>query len=524
MSRVKNTDDGEDDRRADQRRQGQGDAAEREAEIGRAQRAEHVLRLHAPWLQHRPEGEHHHHHAGDALQDDGDLRERIAAQSRHGQETRSNRPIRLEDGFGSVLGDDIGDVEGGADDAEVDRLIDEESGEGDVAGHGGQENDQRGRPAERSQGGPGLALRRSLRARRLRPELAHRVGDRDRGDNRADAPCGDRDIERGGGVGRRLDQPLDCPDRGKRHCEAIEDSCRPIADRNEPPGRAPRREHAAAKRIDGDQHARRLERGVDDPLHARIGEIKGVEPAGQHAEAGERQNGEDRKCPGGGKRTAQSARRGLAQIPIDKSTSNPAKRSDGQRKRDHDRGHADLGQQRPFADGAEPVVDEITDHPGVYRELASDSGPKLRIENAGRASERSFREQLTPRRADARADVVGLQQHGPRGAQVGVEPVVPLLLVLEVLGGDVRRGRRLTRFGRELVEALRRVRRGEASVRRSPPATRGQARRSGCARPASPCRRGSCCLEARFQSRSASPASGRGRADGSPARRRARAP
>ena len=101
---------------------------------------------------------------------------------------------------------------------------------------------------------------------------------------------------------------------------------------------------------------------------------------------------------------------------------------------------------------------EITDHRGVYRELASDSGPKLRIENAGRASERSFREQLTPRRADARADVVGLQQHGPRGAQVCVEPVVPLLLVLEVLGGDVRRGRRLARFGRELVEALRRVR------------------------------------------------------------------
>ena len=69
-----------------------------------------------------------------------------------------------------------------------------------------------------------------------------------------------------------------------------------------------------------------------------------------------------------------------------------------------------------------------------------------------------MREQLTPRRADARADVVGFQQHGARGAQVCVEPVVPLLLVLEILGGDVRRGRRLTRFGRELVEALRRVR------------------------------------------------------------------
>ena len=217
------------------------------------------------------------------MQDDGDLRERIASQSRHRHQPRSDRPIWLEDGFGSVLGDDIGDGEGDADDAEVDRLIDEESGEGDVAGHGGQENDQRGRIAERSQGGPGLALRRPLRAGRLGPELAHRGGDRDRGDNRADAPCGDRDIERGGGVGRRLDQPLDGPDRGKRHREAIEDSRRPIADRDEPPGRAPRREHAAAKRIDGDQHARRLERGVDDALHAWIGEIEGVERAGQHA-------------------------------------------------------------------------------------------------------------------------------------------------------------------------------------------------------------------------------------------------
>ena len=179
----------------------------------------------------------------------------------------------------------------------------------------------------------------------------------------------------------------------------------------------------------------------------------------------ERQHGEDHKCPGGGERTAQSAWRLLAQIPIDKSTGNPAKRSRGQRKRDHDRGHADLGEQRPFADGADPVIGEIADHRGVDRELPSDSGPKLRIENAGRASEGSCCEQLTPRRADARADVVGFQQHGPRGAQVGVEPVVPLLLFLEVLGGDVGRGRRLARFGRELVEALRRVR--EARRQRS---------------------------------------------------------
>ena len=145
---------------------------------------------------------------------------------------------------------------------------------------------------------------------------------------------------------------------------------------------------------------------------------------------------------------AASARRNrlgarLAQIPVDKSARDPAKRSGGQRKRDHDRRHADLGERRPFADGAEPVADQTPHHLGVYRELPPDSGPKLRIENARRAGEGSLREQLAPRRADARAEVVGFQQHGARGAQVGVEPVVPLLLVLEVLGGDVRRGRRL---------------------------------------------------------------------------------
>ena len=89
--------DGEHDRGADHRRQRQRDAAERKAEIGRAQRAEHVLRLHAPRLQHRRDGDHQHHHTGDALQDDGDLRERVAAQTRHRHETRANRRIRLEE-------------------------------------------------------------------------------------------------------------------------------------------------------------------------------------------------------------------------------------------------------------------------------------------------------------------------------------------------------------------------------------------------------------------------------------------
>ena len=73
-------------------------------------------------------------------------------------------------------------------------------------------------------------------------------------------------------------------------------------------------------------------------------------------------------------------------------------------------------------------------------------------------------EQLTPRRADTGADIIGFQQHGARGAQVGVEPVVPLLLVLEVLSGHVRRRRRLAGFRRELVEALHRVRQARSEL------------------------------------------------------------
>ena len=295
-------------------------------------------------------------------------------------------------------------------------------------------------------------------AGRLRPQLAQRVGDRKRGKDRAHAPRGDRNVERGGGVGRRLDQPPDGPDRRNRHGQAIDDRSRSVGHRNEPPGRTARREHAAAKRIDGDQHARRLERGVDDAPHARIGEAEGVERARQHAEAAKRQGGEDHEYPGGGERSAQPARVAHSWIPIDKAGRKPAERRGGQRKRDHDRRHANLGKRRQFAHSAEPIADQAAHHLGVDRNFPPDRGPKLRIEDARRAGERSPREQLAPRRADARAEVVSFQQHGARGAQVGVEPVVPLLLALELLGRDVGRGRRLARFGRELGKALRRGR------------------------------------------------------------------
>ena len=150
---------------------------------------------------------------------------------------------------------------------------------------------------------------------------------------------------------------------------------------------------------------------------------------------------------------AASARRSrlgaLARIAIDNPAREPAKRRGGQREREHDRGHADLQRQRrPLADRAEPVADQAPHHRGVDREFPPDSGPELRIEDARRAGECLARKQLAPRRADAGREVVGLQQHGAGGAQVGVEPVVPLFLALEFLGRDVGRGRGLARFGR----------------------------------------------------------------------------
>ena len=372
--------------------------------------------------------------------------------------------IRLEDGFDTVLGDDIGDGERAAEHAEVNRLIDEESGEGDVTGQRGGENDQRRSPAERSQRGPGVVLLRSLGPDRLGPELAQRVGDRDRSDERGHAPRGDRDVERGGGVGGRLDQPRDGPDRRNRHREAIDDRSRSVADRNEPPGRTSRGQHAASKRIDDDQHPRRFKRGVDEALHARIGKVEGVERAGQHAEAGERQRREEHEYPRGGERAAQPARSAFSWIPVDKTAGEPAERRGSQRQHDHNRRHADLSKHRLFADGVDPIADQAPHHLSVDRDFPPDGGPKLRIEDARRAGESSLREQLAPRRADARAQVVGFQHHGARGAQVGVEPVVPLFLGVEFLGRDVRRGRGLTRFGREFSESLCRGREAGGQV------------------------------------------------------------
>ena len=151
----------------------------------------------------------------------------------------------------------------------------------------------------------------------------------------------------------------------------------------------------------------------------------------------------------------------------------------------------------PMAPSQLPIRLRIT--PASPGDFPPDCGPKLRIEDARRADESSLGEQLAPRRADAGAEVVGLQQHGAGGAQFGVEPVVPLLLALEPLDRDVRAGRGSPGFApaaspafgvsssRRFVESASRG----VSLGDRPLQARGQARRSGRAEPASPCHRGS---------------------------------
>ena len=276
------------------------------------------------------------------MQDDDDLGEHVAAQPDHRQKPRSDRRLRLEERLGPVLNDAVGEIEQAAEGGEVDRLIDEERGEGDVAGQRGGENDAREHPNERSQRRPGIVWRRSRRADWLRPELAQRVSDHERGEGRADRPARDRDVERGDGVGRWLDQPLGGPDRRDRHRGAIEDRSRAIAHRHEAPGREAWGDHAPRKRVDSDQDPQGVERRVDEALDARIGKVEGVERARHEAEARERQRREDEEEPRGGKRAAEPARRGGAGIAMEHSAGEPAERRDGQEERKHDRRHADL--------------------------------------------------------------------------------------------------------------------------------------------------------------------------------------
>ena len=134
---------------------------------------------------------------------------------------------------------------------------------------------------------------------------------------------------------------------------------------------------------------------------------------------------------------------------MDNSARDPCERRRDQHEESGDRRYPNLLHERqPRADAVKPIGDLAPDHLGVDRDFLHDGDPELRIDDAGGSCEGFAREQLTSSRADARAEVVGLQQHGAGGAQVGVQRVVPLLLAREFLCRDVGRGLGLARFGR----------------------------------------------------------------------------
>ena len=151
-----------------------------------------------------------------------------------------------------------------------------------------------------------------------------------------------------------------------------------------------------------------------------------------------------------------------------------------------------FGKRRPFADGAEPIADQIAHHRGVDRDFPPTAAQSCGLRTLDERANVRCCEQLAPRRADARAEVVGFQQHGARGAQVGVEPVVPLLLVLELLGRDVGRGGAGSpdlgvSSSRRFAESARR---GVSSA--TAPCSARASASLWARRPANPRRRGSC--------------------------------
>ena len=216
-------------------------------------------------------------------------------------------------------------------------------------------------------------------------ELAQRESDHERNEDRAHAPPGDRDVERGDGVGRGLDQPPGGPDRRDRHGGAIENRSRAVARRREPPGRKAGREHSARERVDGDQRPRGVERRVDHALDARIGKVERVERARQEAEAGERQRREDEEDPCGGERAAEPARRGCAGIATDDPAREPPKRRDGQQQCERDRRNADL-QPRRQPVRRRPRTSCRSGFPSLRRRSEPPARPRPRAADRGRST------------------------------------------------------------------------------------------------------------------------------------------
>ena len=325
-----------------------------------------------------------------------------------------------------------------------------------------------------------------------RPEPAQRIGDRERGEERAHAPRSDRDVERGGGVGRRLDQPLDRPDRRDRHREAIDDRRRPVADRNEPPGRPPRREHAAAKRIDGDQHARRLERGVDDALHARIGEVEGVERARQHAET-ERAAARRRSRISRRRRAPGAA--GSARPRPDPGTQSGARASRAARRPAQARSRSPpcpllaSVSRSPTAPSQLPIRLRITSaSTGASRQTAAQSrGSRTLDERANVRCANNWRRAALMRvlRSSASSSMARAARRLASSRSCLCFSFSRSLAATSVVG------RGLARFGRELLEALRRRRKAGRQVG-DRPLKRDRERVALARSSADPRRRGPC--------------------------------
>ena len=124
-----------------------------------------------------------------------------------------------------------------------------------------------------------------------------------------------------------------------------------------------------------------------------------------------------------------------------------------------------MASAEPFADRAEPIADQRpharSASTGASRQTAThSSGLRTLDERAKVRCANNWRRAALMRVLE----VVDFQQHGAGGAQVGVEPVVPLLLGLEFLGRDVRRRRGSPDFGVSSVEALRRGREARRQV------------------------------------------------------------
>ncbi len=290
-----------------------------------------------------------------------------------------------------------------------------------------------------------------------RGQPSHRGAEHGGDERRPQRPTGDGDVERSDRVGGGLDQPFDRPDRRDRHGAAKQPPRRPVAYGYEPPSQRVQREHPAPDRVDHHEQARGVEERVLHPLHARVAEVEGVERERQDPQSEQRQGGEHEHRPARRERAFQPARRFGGGIAIDDAPRDPVNREGYKREQQHRPSQAEaLRGRKTTADAGQPVPDSPGDRLDIGRNLARNAQPQLRIEDGGRARKRFARKQVATPRSDPGRNVVGFEQHGAGGAQVGVERVVFLLLGFQLRGRGVcrRRGVLVFGLGRQLGEAL----------------------------------------------------------------------